>query len=57
MPEKVIDEFTGHKSPKALHHYERTSIDQVQTECSVISRERPNDRIALVAWKSKKDSE
>ena len=44
VPEKVIAEFTGHKSPKALHQYERTSIDQVQAAGLAITRNDPKDR-------------
>ena len=58
VPEKVIAEFTGHKSPKALHQYERTSIDQVQAAGLAIARNDPKDRKPLVtSVNTKEDKE
>ena len=37
VPEKVIAEFTGHKSSKALHVYERTTTEQVKAAGLAIS--------------------
>ena len=35
VPDKIIAEFTGHKSLKALQVYERTTIEQVKAACRV----------------------
>ena len=41
VSKKIIAEFTGHKSSKALQQYERTSTAQVQAAGLAISEETP----------------
>jgi hypothetical protein len=41
VPEKIIAEFTGHKSSKALQQYEHTSTAQVQAAGLAIAKETP----------------
>ena len=40
-PEKVIQEFTGHRSLKALRQYEKVASQQKQAACSILNGGAP----------------
>jgi len=40
-PEKVIQEFTGHRSVKALQHYEKVASQQKQAACNILNGGAP----------------
>jgi len=40
-PEKVIQEFTGHISVKALQQYEKVASQKKQAACNILNGEAP----------------
>ena len=66
MPEKLIQERTGHRSTTALRMYERTSIQQQQSVSSIISSASPKKFVSEITlphsrpgsdWKNSKGEE
>ena len=48
MPEKLIQERTGHRSTTALRMYERTSIQQQQSVSSIIASASPKEFVSEI---------
>ena len=42
VPEKIIQQRTGHMSLKGLHIYERTTIDQHKAGCDILQSKNSN---------------
>jgi hypothetical protein len=56
IPERVIQEFTGHRSVKALRQYEKAALEQKQAACNILTGTAPTQEFSSAVHKVHSES-